>query len=244
MEERELCRFLQELIHDTDLHATISGSGGGAHPRACLEKLLDLARAYEIERGPSLRGFLNRLEALEQTGGIDSVPVAAEGVRILTVHKSKGLEFPVVVVPQLDWKFNGKDRLASRIRIGPRYAGMRRFDPAAYARVDGLARQTLEYVQVREAREEEARILYVAMTRARERLILVTAGPVKREPIDDAVCRRTLSKRAWLAAPWVIQAFAWSASRPASRSHRSCRTRSMLPPRRPSPLGHRRGGEP
>ena len=218
VEERELCRFLQELIHDTDLHATISGSGGGAHPRACLEKLLDLARAYEIERGPSLRGFLNRLEALEQTGGIDSVPVAAEGVRILTVHKSKGLEFPIVVVPQLDWKFNGKDRLASRIRIGPRYAGMRRFDPAAYARVDGLARQTLEYVQVREAREEEARILYVAMTRARERLILVTAGPVKREPIDDAVCRRTLSKRAWHAAPWVIQAFPWSASRPASRS--------------------------
>src|SRR5690606_24321720 len=129
VEERERCRFLQEVIHDTDLQAASSGSGGGAHPRAWREKLLDLARAYEEERGRSVRGCRSRLEALEQTGGIDSVAVADGGVRILTVHKSKGLEFPVVVVRPLDWRFNGRGRLASRIRIGPRYAGMRRFDP-------------------------------------------------------------------------------------------------------------------
>lgn len=219
VEEQELGRFLQELIYDTDLQALVSGSGGGAHPRACLEKLLALARSFEAERGPSLRGFVARLDALQQAGGIDSVPLASEGVRILTVHKSKGLEFPVVVVPQLDWRFTGKDRLASRIRIGPHYVGLRRFDPEQYARVDGLARQTLEHEQVREAREEEARILYVGMTRARERLILVSAGsPPKRELIDDPFCRSTLAKRTASAAPWIAQVIPWGTSETPRRS--------------------------
>ncbi|MCA9726873.1 MAG: UvrD-helicase domain-containing protein [Candidatus Eisenbacteria bacterium] len=213
VQEEPLGLFLQELLFETHLQALVSGAGGGAHPRACLEKLLELGRAYEAERGPSLRGFLARLDALEQSGGVDSVPHAATGgVRILTVHKSKGLEFPVVVVPQLDWRFHGKDRLASRIRIGPEYVGLRRFDPELYARVDSLARQTLEHEQERELREEEQRVLYVALTRARERLLLVAAGNPKQEEIDDPLVRRILAKRVGQSIPWIAQAVPWESA--------------------------------
>jgi ATP-dependent helicase/nuclease subunit A len=210
----ELVRFLVQVVEETSLLSLLTGAGDGTRQRACLEKLLELARSYEAERGPSLRGFLARLDTLERTGGIESVPANAGGgdaVQILTIHKAKGLEFPVVVLPQLEWRFFQPRDLGGKIRIGPEWVGLRRLDFHVWGRRDTLARQVLEWRQQREARDEEARVLYVACTRAKERLILV--GVTRKRPWEeeegDPLIREIGIRRAASALDWLLGGLPW-----------------------------------
>ncbi|MEZ4647465.1 MAG: 3'-5' exonuclease [Candidatus Eisenbacteria bacterium] len=189
-------------------------SGEGSRQRACLERFLGLARAYESERGPSLHGFLGRIDLLDEADAVETVPATrgeSRGVRILTVHKSKGLEFPVVVVPQLDWRVSTKDRLASRIRIDRDWVGLRWFDETTYTRRESVVRQLLEWRQEEALREEEARILYVAMTRAEEKLLLfgMHRGLPESKSLPEGVWDHE-RRHASTMLTWIVGALPWS----------------------------------
>ncbi|HWX44760.1 MAG TPA: UvrD-helicase domain-containing protein, partial [Solirubrobacteraceae bacterium] len=155
----------------------------GERRLANIHKLLRLARRHEAAEGPDLRGFLDRVaergalaESSEPHAPTGSEP---DAVRLLTVHAAKGLEFPVVCLADLGRTGNGAppDLLVDETRIGLRLARLDGSPPAECLRYEELSQERRHA----EAREEE-RIVYVAMTRARERLLLSGAADFERWP--------------------------------------------------------------
>lgn len=216
-QEIELGRFLEERIEETQFERLLLAQSGGVRQRALLQRMVQLARVYEAERGPSLRGFLARLRSMEERGTTRSLTSAtdvSDAVTLLTMHGAKGLEFDVVVLPRLAWAFQGGRGLEAHFRVGREWVGLPAFDPERWSRRDTFARRTLAWQQERSGRREEARILYVALTRAKKRLWMFAEA--KDQPWDagDApgalVAHRAASARC--ALPWILDAVTWNTS--------------------------------
>jgi ATP-dependent helicase/nuclease subunit A len=155
----------------------------GERRLANVHKLLRLARRFEASEGRDLRAFLDHVAYLTDAVKVEpDAPVEGvepDAVRLMTIHAAKGLEFPVVCLADLGRQPNTQtpDLLVDGERVGLRLM-----------RLDGArSTPTLDYEQLcRERREREAeeedRILYVAMTRARERLLLSGAVDFERWP--------------------------------------------------------------
>jgi ATP-dependent exoDNAse (exonuclease V) beta subunit len=155
----------------------------GERRLANVHKLLRLARRYEAAEGRDLRGFLDHVahtRALAESAE-PHAPVGAEpdAVRLMTVHAAKGLEFPVVCLADLGRAPGGAppDLLVDGERIGLRLARLDGEPPTSALRYEEL----WEERRHAEAAEEE-RIVYVALTRARERLLLSGACDFARWP--------------------------------------------------------------
>jgi len=165
-----LCeRILAE--HDYDL--AILALPDGRRRYANLRKLARLARSYEELRGADLEGFVRFVEGQEAVGAKESDAVSEEegsdAVRLLTIHAAKGLEFEVVVVADA-----GRSRppVSDILALSDGRFGFKVAHPATGTRVS-----TISYQDVKEQREhaeqaERLRLYYVAMTRAKERLIV------------------------------------------------------------------------
>jgi ATP-dependent helicase/nuclease subunit A len=155
----------------------------GERRLANVHKLLRLARRFEAREGRDLRAFLDHVEYLEEAVTVEpDAPVEGvepDAVRLMTVHAAKGLEFPVVCVADLGRLPNTQtpDLLVEKERIGIRLARLDGARSSPALDYEDLCRER----QQREAQEEE-RILYVAMTRARERLLLSGSIDFERWP--------------------------------------------------------------
>jgi ATP-dependent helicase/nuclease subunit A len=189
---------LIERALGTDAYQLELQSSGDVERRlANVRKLQRLARRFEAAQGRDLRAFLDHVALQERSpgGGEADAPVAGaapDAVRLMSVHAAKGLEFDVVCVADLGRALNLSvaDLLVEDDRVGLRLA-----------RLDGSESQpALDYEELSEQRklaqaEEEERILYVAMTRARERLLLSGAVSFERWPEQ----RLGVAPIAWLA---------------------------------------------
>jgi ATP-dependent exoDNAse (exonuclease V) beta subunit len=162
----------------------LQSSGDVSRRLANVHKLQRLARRFEAAQGRDLRAFLDHVALQERSagGGEADAPVAGAApgaVRLMSVHAAKGLEFDVVCVADLGRALNLSvpDLLVEDDHVGLRLA-----------RLDGSEPEpALDYARLSEQRklaqaEEEERILYVAMTRARERLLLSGAVSFERWP--------------------------------------------------------------
>lgn len=94
-------------------------------------------------------------------------------VRVMSIHRSKGLEFPIVLLCGLGRNFNRQDERASVVLHSAQGLCLRTYDPARRAVQDNLLRAAAAQAVSQESEQEELRILYVAMTRAREELYLL-----------------------------------------------------------------------
>ena len=162
------------LIHEHKMAEAIESEGGaGAWDRAI--------QFYELARGKGcgLYEFLCYLEHLEKS----SLETAEDGggVSLITIHHSKGLEFPVCFLVDAGKKYNTNDSKKSMILDRSFGAAMKLPDESGLVRCDNHLRRLALFRSGRESALEEMRILYVAMTRARERLIItsVTSSPEK-----------------------------------------------------------------
>ena len=188
--ERELAErdsaevLLERAVLATGYDLTILARAGGDRRMANLRKLMRLAREYEAAEGRDLRGFIAYATA-EDLGEAreGEAPLEAEdleAVRLMTIHRAKGLEFPVVAVADLG-RPGGSGRsplLVSRDgRVGLRLATL-----GGGGRVDALDYRLLADEQAAAEDEEERRLLYVAMTRAEEKLILSGGVDFERMP--------------------------------------------------------------
>ncbi|HEX3692297.1 MAG TPA: UvrD-helicase domain-containing protein [Solirubrobacteraceae bacterium] len=181
---RPIAALLRRALAASDYERHVLALDWGERRLASVHKLLRLARSYEAQEGRDLRGFLDHVAHVEEAlGGREPDALAAEqpdAVCLMSIHAAKGLEFPVVCVADLGREPNlrqGDLLVDADGRVGLRLLSLEHPEAAA----------TLAYEELREElrqtqEEEEDRILYVACTRARERLILSGAVPFARWP--------------------------------------------------------------
>ncbi len=160
---------------------------GGTRRMANVRKLMRMAREFEADEGRDLRGFIDTLADLDELQSREGeAPLEAEAldaVRLMTVHRAKGLEFPVVCVADLgkDGREDyGKLRISDDGMTGLRLASL------AGAALDSARLTEIKQREKQQGEQEERRIFYVAATRAREQLVLSGATDLeKRLPPED-----------------------------------------------------------
>jgi ATP-dependent helicase/nuclease subunit A len=214
-----LADLIWEVYRQTNFLSFVSALPNGQARRANLLKLHDRAIQFEgfaTSAGiPSLTRFVEFLEKLLEAGQ-DWAPAepqtaAGNAVRILSVHKSKGLEFPVVFLAELETKFNKEDTFGDCLADAKYTVGLQIIDRDSNTKLRSLAHQVIAEEKLKAGLAEEMRILYVATTRARDRLIL-TASQKKahcrnvitngsffgNRPISDWQLRSCQSPLEWL----------------------------------------------
>jgi len=171
----------------TNAPAIFGAMSGGAERKANLSVLLDLARQFESAGYKGLFGFVNQLKSLMERGGeapASNSSGSANAVTITSIHKSKGLEYPVVFVADTGKRFNRDDtkkRLLIHSGLG---VGPKRLDLKRGIEYTTLPRMAIARRMTDELLAEELRVLYVAMTRAREKLIITCAAKNSERLID------------------------------------------------------------
>jgi len=150
-----------------------------------VQHFLALVRTYCRDQGHSLPRFVRLLTALAESRGgpapVSAAGAAGDAIQVFSYHKAKGLEFPIVCLPLLGRSFN-LEELGATILAGEEWIGLDHFDPQTYVKTPTLARRQLAAARLRARLDEELRLLYVACTRAREKLIV--SGFVK-EDLDE-----------------------------------------------------------
>ncbi len=172
--------LVRTIFEESGLADCAAALPGGAQRRANLNRLCMNAAAFDAAVSGSLTRFLAHLEKLRERGDGDSAHVLGENddvVRLMTVHKSKGLEFPVVFGAMLGRKYSAGGRAAAISTHRDLGLGCLYCDPALQTRRKTLPQLAIAEMEKRQDRAEELRILYVLLTRARDRLIL--SGSVK-----------------------------------------------------------------
>lgn len=169
------------IYRETNFYSYVGALPGGKQRQANLRFLLERAKQYEATNMKGLFKFLRFLEKLQDSnndlGAARALGENEDVVRIMSIHKSKGLEFPVVILAGLGKGFNMKDineeiLIDKDLGLGPMWV-----DYEQRLKYPTLAKLAIRSKLKREMIAEEIRILYVAMTRAQEKLIMV--GGVK-----------------------------------------------------------------
>ncbi|MBN2796499.1 MAG: helicase-exonuclease AddAB subunit AddA [Clostridia bacterium] len=175
----DLDEVLWHIMIDTGYYQYVGAMPGGKSRQGNLRLLIDRAGQYGQTR--RLFGFLQLIDKMKlsntEMGTAKIIGENENVVRIMTIHKSKGLEFPVVYVAGMGKKFNLRDAyqdilLHKHIGIGPKWV-----DPVNRIYCDTLPKKLIKHAIKYESLAEEMRVLYVALTRAVDKLILV--GNVK-----------------------------------------------------------------
>ncbi len=168
--------LLTQIVEDFDYLNYVTALPAGSKRRANVEMLFTKASDFESTSYFGLFHFIRYMEQLEKYdvdyGEADFLDENADVVRIMSIHKSKGLEFPVTFVSGLNKKFNMQDVNQALITdmdlgVGTDYA-----DPVRRIRNKTLRRMAIASKLTQESLAEELRVLYVALTRAREKLIM------------------------------------------------------------------------
>lgn len=183
-------RLLESLYGELELPALAEAAEPGAS--AELEVLAEAARRFAQAGAGELYGFVTRLQEAEALNrSLTTAPGGGGGVTITTIHASKGLEYPVVVLADLMHQFNNRD-LNAPLLIHPTLGvGVRRSDLRRGIRYTTLPRMAIARQKKSEALSEELRVLYVAMTRPQQRLALFL-GVKDREAARAALKSDTL----------------------------------------------------
>ncbi len=182
-------QLLWNIYDETGFESLAEASPGGRQKKANLDMLVEKAIDYEKTSYRGLFHFVRYIDrmrkyevdfgaALEETGDENLV-------RIMTIHASKGLEFPIVFVSGLGKKFNTRDASAALVKDPEIGIGMNYVDPDRRVQVPTLIRSAASERTLREGIGEELRILYVAMTRAEEKLILTGCVKSREEDLPD-----------------------------------------------------------
>ena len=180
-----LSRLIDDALTACDYDLCLLAAPHGKRRFANVRKLMRMAADYEELEGPDLKGFVALIGSLGDMGDDEgNAPSLAEGedvVRVMTVHQAKGLEFPVVVVAGLC--SDPRRYQAPEILVGSdgRMAALIKVDKDPDQPCWGPAQDIINDQQRRKA-EEDVRLLYVAMTRARDQLILVGARKFDDKP--------------------------------------------------------------
>ncbi len=184
--EAELTALIAELYSRLDCYAVCAALPDGEARSARLHRLFELAREFESGAWRGLRRFNEWIAEMRENGREPVLPEAEGGaaVQIMSVHQSKGLEFAVVFLGDTARRFNEMD-LRPTVLVHPELGlGPKVTDAARGIEYPTIARRAVARRLRREQLSEELRLLYVAMTRARERLIITCTLPDPEKKLD------------------------------------------------------------
>lgn len=183
-------KLMEQFLEETGYLYTVSALPGGVQRRINVEMLLTRAESFEKTSYSGLFHFIRYMEQLEkydidygETGASDE---NADVVRIMSIHKSKGLEFPVCFVSGLSKRFNRQDSAAPVLMDMDLGLAIDWVDPTARIRHTTLKKNVLARKLNADSMGEELRVLYVALTRAEEKLILTGTCKEDKLPQEDA----------------------------------------------------------
>ncbi len=176
---RPVVETIHALLETTRAHAGFAVRPAGNQVLANVCRLADLARSYELGGGISFRGFVEELGARAEQPASDDAPTleeGAEGVRVMTAHTAKGLEFPVVILADVATRLSW-DRPDTYIDAQRGLAAMPLIGCCPWDLLDHQQEETDR------DRAEGVRIAYVAATRARDLLVAPAVGD---QPLEDS----------------------------------------------------------
>jgi ATP-dependent exoDNAse (exonuclease V) beta subunit len=198
---RAIADTITRLLAATRAHAAIAIWPAGEQALANLFRVIDLARRFESVGATSFRAFIARLDRDAERGRQPDAPVVeegTEGVRIMTVHKAKGLEFPVVILCDPTAPLEPSE--PSHHVVPERRLWLERLAGC----VPSELREHADEV-IRRDREEEQRLAYVAVTRARDLVVVPVVGDDERsgwlESLAPVIYPSPATKRAPAQAP-------------------------------------------
>lgn len=168
--------LLQQLIADTAYDAFVGSMPGGDQRMANIELLLEKAGTFQNTSFYGLFHFIRYLETMQEQdvdfGEANILDENADVVRIMTIHKSKGLEFPICFVCGLSKQFNQMDMRKSILMDVELGVGVDYIDPTLRLKRKTMRKNVVVQRMKEDTRGEDLRVLYVALTRAKEKLIL------------------------------------------------------------------------
>lgn len=173
--------LVRRVCEETGFDAIVGAMPDGERRRLNVGLLCDYAEKYEAAGNLGLSGFIRFIDKVARTSG-DLATAArpsenADIVRIMTVHQSKGLEFPICILADMQHTFNERDNTESVLISSSAGLGMKRRTEDGISVYDTASRRAAVITSERMGRSEEMRVLYVALTRAKENLIMVTSVP-------------------------------------------------------------------
>ena len=177
---KPLDEFVWNLIQESGLYLDAGLKNSGLQRQLNLRTFVDKTKVYLSLGENSIYGLLNYFEMVKsniETGPVSLVAKDEDTVQITTIHKSKGLEYPVVIIPSMNKNFMSKNRdgiISVNRKLG---VALKTYVKENGAMKDNILIKMIENMRKNDMREEEIRILYVGMTRAKDMLIMV--GNVK-----------------------------------------------------------------
>ncbi|MFC4403208.1 helicase-exonuclease AddAB subunit AddA [Gracilibacillus xinjiangensis] len=176
-----LSHLIWKIFQETGYYDFVGGIPGGRQRQANLRALYDRAKGYESTSFRGLFRFLRFIERMEEKGedlgAAKALGEQEDVVKIMTIHKSKGLEFPLVIVGAMNKQFNQQDLREKYLLHKELGFASKYIDPEKRIMYPTLIYHAIKKEMHRELLAEEMRVLYVALTRAREKLVLVGTVP-------------------------------------------------------------------
>ncbi len=180
--------LIREIYSDTAFIYASQARNEGEKRKNNLRKLLEKAEKSR-ENFSDLSGFIRYMDMLRENKADISVSAEGNGVRIMSMHKSKGLEFPFVFIAGTSKQFNKSDIRTNLIIDHEMGLGMKRKEPENVKNYDTLSSVALKKFNNNKTLSEELRVYYVALTRAKQKLFILC-------PMADA--KKTISKALYL----------------------------------------------
>ena len=209
---RSLTSLLEICLRLTKLDSIYGAMADGDTRRSNIQLFYQLAADYEKQSLKDLSQFLDYLNSIEDRGLIAAGSQNPDAVTIMSIHKSKGLEFPVVFLCNLSRRFNMENLRAQILCDKELGLGLSIADSQKRIRYPSAAKRAISVKMAEESVSEEMRVLYVAMTRARDRLIMTYASQTLETDLKDIVLRQDFDsgelvcREATCMGDWVLLA--------------------------------------
>lgn len=181
--------LLRLLYQETGYLHYVGGMTGGRQRKANLEALYQRAASYENTSFKGLYRFIRFIDKMQERNKDLAEPTSIlteqNAVRVMTIHASKGLEFPVVFIMDMSKRFNSSDWIGEYVFDRDLGIGLQYKNPKTRIKSSTLIDTAIKDVKKQNAYAEEMRILYVALTRAEQKLFLVGTKPTKEKAFEE-----------------------------------------------------------
>ena len=207
-----LTGLMEKCLLLTRMDSVFGAMPGGEIKAANIQTFYQYACDFEKGSLRELSQFLEHLDRMEERGLVSAGSAGTDCVNIMSIHKSKGLEFPVVFLCNLSRRFNQEDLRAQILCDRTLGLGLSSADTENRIRYPSLAKRAIAVKMASQSVSEEMRVLYVAMTRAKDRLVMTYASQCLAADLQDIALRRDfdggrlLAQDATCMGDWVLLA--------------------------------------